>query len=695
MSQENDWIRTVCGRMDHGGCGLYVKKEHGRLIAVRGDPDFPLSRGYICRKARASLEKSNHPGRLTHPLKREGPRGSGRWARIGWDDALSYTAEQLNGVKKDAGARAVAFCQGAPKGLEHFVLIRLANIFGSPNVVGPQNVCHMPRELAARATCGFYPVPDYDHPTRCVLLWGSHPTATNEEGIICVRLLDRLKKDGAPLIVVDPYGTDLARKADVWLRIRPGTDHILALGLLHVIIRKKLYDPAFVSDWTSGFDGLAEAAAPYDPDCVADRCGLTADTVEKAAVLYGKARPGTIHWGNGIEHRVENFQVCRAIVCLMALCGNLDRPGGNVEAAMPKVIPLAQFVRSDLLPGKLQQMISAEGGPGIRFMISPPPLLKRAILTGQPYPVRAAYVQVSNPLISWADSRSTREAFNRLDFLAVSDIFMTPTAAMADIVFPAATHFEFNDLGHFGLPHGFILPRPALVEPPGECRPDIRILNELGKYLTDDALWWDHHENMIDDILAPAGMRFSDLLEAGILRGPEIFQKYRRKGFKTADRKVNLSPASPDGRGAPAPASPDVPPGRENQAFPLILTSMKNRHYFNSSYRQLTLLRKETPGPQAEMHPATAKRYGIRADDTVRIETPFGRIRQTARITEDVPPDVIYAAQGWYYPEMDEKGLFGWDQSNLNMLTSADPIGPALGTPNMRALPCRIKKQDA
>jgi len=255
---ENDikWVKTHCARMDHGGCGISVGVRDNTIVRVKGDPGGFLNRGYICPKGLASPDRLTHPDRLKHPLRRVGKRGEGRWERISWSEALKTISENFQGIKEHYGAKGVAFCQGMPKGIEHFVLIRLANIFGSPNVVSVQDVCHAPREITGLHTCGFYPVADFHHHSKLVMVWGSNLTSTNEEGEISSLLLEQIKS-GTALIVVDPRQTELAKKAKIWLQLRPGTDNALALAFLNVIIEEQLFDKEFVESWTHGFEELA------------------------------------------------------------------------------------------------------------------------------------------------------------------------------------------------------------------------------------------------------------------------------------------------------------------------------------------------------------------------------------------------------------------------------------------------------
>lgn len=686
------WKRTHCARMDHGGCSLKVGVTGNRIVSVKGDPEGYLNRGYFCAKAAVSPDRLDHPLRLRHPLKRTGARGEGKWRKISWQAALSDICRNLQAVKDRLGARAVAFCQGMPKGLEHFVLIRLANIFGSPNVVVVQDVCHAPREVSGLHTCGFYPVADFHHKSELVMLWGSNPTGTNEEGLIGSLLSEQLDR-GTRLVVVDPRKTPLAAKARHWLQIRPGTDNALALAFLNVVISEGLFDKRFVGRWTHGFDELAEQVKAFAPEKMSHITWISADKIREAARDYARFQPAVIAWGNPIEQNVRNFDTLRALVCLMAICGNLDVAGGNVQAVEPDILSLGKFVRADFLPGKHREMIHAHHGTIPKLMTVPPAYFRKAVLEKEPYPVAAAYVQCANPLLAYADSRQTHEALMALDFLAVSDIVMTPTAALADVVLPAATHFEFNDIGHYGLGHGIILARPKLVDPPAECWPDIKILNELGKALTPDQYWHDDYDNFLDALLAPAGLDFKRFAERGYLKGADQFKKYEKNGFKTPSGKVELSltrasklnvAALPEFNGLPDP---------QNSEYPLVLTSAKSRHFLHSSYRWLEKLRKREPHPRTLIHPQTASAHGIIDGDEVVIETPFGRISQIAHLSPDIHPQVIYAAYGWWHPQTAADVRLNWKRSNFNMLTSTKNLGREFGTPNLKAIGCRIRRK--
>ncbi len=692
MTDDIRWIKTHCARMDHGGCSIQVGVKDNRVVKIKGDPEGFLNKGYVCPKGLASGSRLTHPERLRHPLRRKGGRGEGRWERISWEEAIGTIAENLDRTRENYGAGSAAFCQGMPKGMEHFVLIRLANIFGSPNVVAVQDVCHAPREVSGMHTCGFYPVADFHHPSRLVVAWGSNVTRTNEEGEICSLLLEQVR-NGTELIVVDPRKTELSQKARYWLQIRPGTDNALALAFLNVIVEEGLYKKEFVENWTYGFPEFAEHVSRYTPERMSEVTWVPAGLIREAARLYAQSGPAAIQWGNPIEHNINIFDTARALASLMAICGNLDIPGGNIQANEPAIMRLGRFVRADLIPEKPKEMIHAYHGTIPRLMTVPPSFFKRAVLHESPYPVKAAYMQCTNPMLTWANSPETQKALEKLDFLAVSDIFMTPTAAFADIVLPAATQFEFNDIGHYGLGHGYILARPRAVDPPDECWPDMKILNELGKSLTPEEHWFEDYEGFLEAVLEPSGLSYQEFVEKGYLKGEDRFEKFREKGFKTPTGKVELVLSRPEKLGAePLPGFSGLPEA-EDPNYPLVLTSAKSPYYLHSSYRWVEKLRKLSPCPLAEIHPKTAEENGIKEGDEVVIETRNGAIVQTAHLRSDLHLRVVCAAYGWWFPESGAENQYDWKRSNLNMLTSTQSLGKAFGTPNLKGICCRLRKK--
>jgi len=353
-----------------------------------------------------------------------------------------------------------------------------------------------------------------------------------------------------------------------------------------------------------------------------------------------------------------------------------------------------ELVQIKKFPDKKEKILSPEFRLSTMMGFVPSQLIVKAILTGKPYPIRMMYIHGGNPLLSYANATETFRAMKRLDFLAVSEIFLTPTARLADIVLPAATNFEFDDIGHFGLPNGFILPRPKIVEPRDECWPDSKILNELGKRLGYGQYFWDDIRGCLDDILKPARLTYDDFKNIGILKGKWEYRGYEKKGFHTPSGKVELySEQLKDWGYAPLPSYQDLFESPPPEAYPLIFTSSKDPFYFHSAYRNISSFRKLSPDPIVLINPETASHLGIDEGDWVSIETKQGTIRQKAKLNAEIDPRVIFPSFGWWFPERKDLELSGWKESNLNILTNNDPpYDPAMGSTSLRAVPCRISK---
>jgi anaerobic selenocysteine-containing dehydrogenase len=705
-------VKSVCG-LCVGNCGVLVAVEDGKAVGIKGDPGSPLNRGALCPIGQASLEYLYNPDRLVHPLRRTGERGEGKWQRISWDEALNLAAEALNKVKQEYGPEAVAMVYGSAKGSMDTHLVRLANAFGTPNVVCAEYVCHMPRVVAAELTFGFFPGADYGHPPACVISWGANDAETHfgrHKGLV------QAMKKGAKLIAIDPRETEATRIADMWLRVRPGSDLALALAMINVIINEGLYDKDFVDKWTIGFDKLKAHVQDYSPKNVAEITWVPADLIVKAARLYATNKPGHIEWGNALEHNVNSFQASRAISILMAITGNLGVPGGEIEsrgsgyrfgdAESSESGVLGRWsskmeLRDKILKEKRKSRVGAGLNvlPDVRYIL--PQSFVKSVLRGDPYRIRAAFVQASNPLSCWPNIQEAYRALKKLDFLAVSDMFMTPTAALADIVFPAASYLEYDGIQM--PPNGAVVQLQRKVAQTGECRSDHEIINGLAKKLGLEEYFWDSIDDFWDAMLEPIGLTFKDFKEIGLFTGkekqPSQYRRYEKNGFKTPSGKVELYSNQLKKWGFdPLPTyceSPETPYSDPELAkeYPLIFITWKRKPYRHSGGRQIASLRNSHPQPIVMIHPETADKLGIKEGDWVYIETMRGRIRQKATLTAGIDPRVVGVDYGWWFPEKGVSELYGWAESNVNILTNdKPPFNREMGSANLRGFLCKVYK---
>ncbi len=695
MAANEHIVRSTC-RGCHGGCGVLITVRDNRVLRIEGDPDSPVSRGTLCAMGLAYRELVHHPDRLTHPLRRIGPKGSGRWQRISWDEALDAIAARLGAIRRESGAEAVALIQGTGRDYAEF-LYRFANAFGTPNVCTPGPICYLPRVLTHTAVCGGLPVADYLNGPRCVIVWGCNPHWTHPEEYKGYQLLKGL--EAAKLIVVDPRYTTLAARAHLWLQLRPGTDAALALGMLHTIICAGLYDKDFVAQYSTGFDRLKARVAEYPPERAAEISWVPAAKIREAARLYATEKPAALNPGQVLDGTVNCVSNALCNVHLMALTGNLDARGGNVLFGLPGIQTLSKFAGHERLPeGQRAKRLGGCDFPVADWgALVPSPTLCRAILAGVPYRVRAALIHGSNPLLTWPDANTTYAALSALDFLVVTDLFMTPTAELADIVLPAASWAEQDDVASFWTRGGYVAARRKAVQV-GECRSDHEILNELGVRLGHADAFFDRLEDAWNLILQPSGLTWEAFTEKGILQGLTAYQKYRVKGFSTPSRKYEFAPSRLEAAGRDPLPSYQEPPESPVRAdglakdFPLVLTTgVRPQTFFHSEYRQVPVLRARIPEPFVEMHPETAREHGIADGGWAWIESPRGRIRMRARLHPGIDRRVVALPHAWWFPERGGPD-YGWREANGNILTDGSgPCDPAVGAVSIRSLMCRVR----
>lgn len=688
-------VKSTCG-ICQIGCSILVHLEGDQVVRVEGDPEGPLNKGVLCPKGLASLEYLYHPERLRQPLKRVGERGEGKWQPIGWEEALDIVAQGLGQAKDKYGPESVVFAGGSFKGgFQGVYLHRLANVFGSPNVAGTGHVCFIPRNNASKLTYGFYAIPDFEYPPSCIVLWGKN-LAENLPHVH--RRLIRAVGQGAKLLVVNPTPVSGAEEADLWLKPRPGSDLALALGMINVIISEGLYDRDFVVQWTVGFNELEAHVRDYSPERVAEITWVPLELIRQAARLYATSKPACLHWGNAIDHGVNSFQTARALCILRAITGNLETPGGDLRWSPPPVDPLsAELTLADKLPSEAQQRgLAVQRGLLPMFSQALPQDVIRAIRRGDPYPIKALYVQGCNPLLTYSHAQEAQRALLKLDFLAVADMFLTPTAALADVVLPVATYLEFNGIvaPPYSMPVALVQQKVTRI---GECRSDYEILSDLARRLGVGEYFWDTEEQCLDFILKPAGITFEEFRRIGVLRGSKRYRSYRSEGFSTPSGKVELHSSQLREWGFdPLPIysePPETPYSAPELAgkYPLVFTSGKRGCYRHSGGRQIASLRGTYPEPVVRIHPQTAGKLGIAEGDWVYIETRRGRIKQRVKLEPKLDPRVIEVDYAWWFPERGPSELYGWAESNINLLTDDElPYNREMGSANLRGILCRV-----
>ena len=780
-------------------CGCVAVVEGGRFTRLEPNPAHPTGQA-LCAKGRAAPELVYHPERLTHPLRRTRPKGDPDpgWERIGWDEALNLTAAAMRRIAERHGPAAVAFsmCSGSTTAIGDSTgfIQRLMNAFGTPNGVTLLDLCGWGRAFATRYTYGIGSVgaagsgamPDIAN-SGVLILWGYNPSNTR---LTHATAIVEARKRGMRLIVVDPRRAGLANKADLWLRVRPGTDGALALGLANLMIERGWYDRDFIRNWSNGpflvradtgrllterdldphgdtrrtfaRNAAAGQLVPYDtttgcydgenaslalegeyrivtlqgelichpvfelytrlcrrypPQVVEAICWIPRAQVEEAARLVWHARPVCYYAWSGHEQHANATQTARAISLFYALTGCFDLPGGNVVFPGPPAAPIT----GEELPAA-QHMALPVGladrplGPA-RWRNVLTSDFYRAVLYANPYPVCALIGFGANMLLNHANGLYGREALKALEFFVHADLFMTPTAELADVVLPVASSFERE-----GLKIGFetsleaqslIQLRPPVAPPPGEARPDTDIVFDLAARLgLADQFWNGDIDDAYRHQLAPTGITLEELRAApgGVRISLKMcYAKHAEPdangtppGFATPSRKVELySQTFLDHGYPPLPdfIEPQIGPvARPDLAadFPLILTSAKPTLFCQSQHRVLPSLRRRARYPEVELHPAAAEARGVANGDWVAIETPEGRVRARARLNASLHPHVVVGEHGWWQActEIGAPGYdpFASDGANLNMLIGTTVLDPVSGTEPLRTCLCEIRR---
>ncbi len=700
-------VKKCACRGCHGGCLYDVTVDDGKVVKVRPSKDGPLNKGRGCIKGMTIIEQMYHPDRLLYPQRRIGPRGAGTWERISWDEAFDLIATRMNELIDTYGPECITTMTGT--GRHHLPYItRLANAIGTPNRSSAGTlICYGPRRTAAWRTSGILCSVDYYGEVKPggLLVWGHNPAISGPDGELQWNIKDAVK-GGTPIIVIDPQYTELAQQAHIWMRIRPGTDCLLALAFLRILIDEDLYDHDFVDNYCYGFKELTDCVREYDLDFVSEMTTLPKEQIIEAAHWIASTKPLGLEYGCAFEQNTNCFDTCRAIFMIPAITGNYDVPGGFVESKelAPAISPP---------PNKLSDEVVKKTLDGGCVFTAHQPMahpwyMMEAIRTGEPFKIRGMFTHANNTLMSFADSKHTYECLKELDFFVYMDIFMTPTAELADVVLPAALWPEVNCF--FSMPEfvdSVVLSQQKLVQV-GECMTDEDFFFELCR-----RAGWNYGADKIEDIQQwqidelvrrrpeLEGLTIESLREKGFVDPERYYYKYKTRGFLTPTKKFELYSTMMEAEGGdPLPHWRTLPESKEGSPelygkYPLILiTGGRKQEYFISNGRQIKTLRKMAPFPLVKMHPDTAAKYGIEEGDWVWIENQRGRITQKAKLVPQMDPNVVNCDFAWWYPEAGPPG-YGWDESNANVLTSAGPeLDPYMGAYTMRSLLCKIYKNE-
>ena len=662
-------VRGACPHDCPDTCAMLVTVENGRAVRVAGDPDHPVTQGFLCAKVNRYIERTYHEDRLTSPMRRVGAKGSGQFEPISWPDALDEIAARLGAIAgSELGPQAIlpysyAGTMGLVQGssMDH----RFFHLLGASRL--DRTICSMAGTIGMRMTVGANVgadgegVPDSD----LVLLWGTNTLTANPH---LWPFILKARERGAPIICIDPIRTRTAQQCDEWLPIRPGSDAALALGMMHVIFAKGLEDTDYLERYTLGHEDMRKRAAEWTPARTAEVTGLDAATIISLAERFGRAKAAFIRVNYGLQRHAGGGMAVRTIACLPAVAGHWRRAGGGVQlstsanfafnrAALerPDIGPPARTINMIRLGDALTLPDAGVGGP----------------------PVRAMIVYNSNPAAVAPDRNAVLRGLAREDlFTVVIEHFQTDTADWADIVLPATTQLEHWDI-HFAYGHHYVsLNRPAIA-PIGEAKPNSEIFRLIAERMgMSDPLLRDDDLTLIRQALATESPKLQDvtldrLLEHGWVRlnVPTPFLPYAEGRFSTPSGKCEFYSSRLEEMGLdplPTYIAPYESEEREPALFaryPLTLISSPAHTFLNTTFVNVTSLRRQAHEPEVLLHPADAERRGIAVGAMVSVRNDRGAFLAKARVEPGIREGVAWAPSIWW-------GKLAGDGANVNQTTS-------------------------
>ena len=643
-------------------CSMIVTVDNDKILEVRGNPDHPYTDGRLCVKINHYEERVHSTDRVMHPLKRKGPKGNGQFERISWDQAIKEISDRWKAIIAKSGPTAILpysylGTQGILNGLN--VGDPFFNKLGA--TISERTFCDSGASTAYMMTVGPTPGTDpesFAH-SKYIILWACNTVSTN---LHHWPIIDAAKKRGAKVIVIDPMKTRTSNHADWHIRIRPGTDTALAMGMINVVIAEGLIDKDYIDNYTVGFDELAERAKDYPPEKVARITGIPADDVRKLAREYATTQPSVIRIGVAVERHRNGGQTVRALTCLPALVGAWRHVGGGILQLPIWAFPMnwGNLMRPDFITPGTRVLNQWQLGQALTGEMKLDP------------PIESICVYNANPLVVAPEQDKVIKGLLREDlFTVVSEHFITDTARYADIVLPATTQMEQEEI-MFSWGHFYLSYNNRAIKPQGECVTNTELFRRLAKAMgMDDPFFQRSDEQMIADSMdwanpALQGITIEDLKTKGFARlklgTPDKYLPHAEGKFPTPSGKVELKASMAAGGNFVVPVfrqgsndhqdgSPVDPlPGYveyENDAkYPLNIISPKNHSFLNSGYANIARQLGHAGDQYVMIHPNDAQARKIVDGGTVEVFNDTGRFRALAKVSDDVMPGVISSPLG-------------------------------------------------
>ncbi|MBI9091877.1 MAG: molybdopterin-dependent oxidoreductase [Desulfobacterium sp.] len=661
---EHNTTASIC-RICLRSCGILITRTKSG-IKIRGNPDHPLSKGFICFRGAHYHEIWGSDQRLRQPLLKKGDK----WQQISYADAVGILVQKLAHAQKEYGAQSIAFLKG--EALKHQEISgymkHLTHAIGSPNYLSIGSMCQRALAMGNQLTLGGIPKLDHNR-AKVAILWGRNLAVSS------VHMFTELKKSlkkGMKLIVIDPSRTKTAMAADIHLRITPGSDGFLALAFLKSAMETHgLYPDA---SGETGWKELRDHIHGLSHGDLLKRTGITQSEFSQAAAMMFNNRPCWNQAGLGLELQPNGVQTIRAVACLQSLVDPGQFPSPTAFAMNPLPNQESYPERGNPIGHGENPLFVNQGGEGQAMHLA------RAIMESEPYSIRTMVIAGSNPLLTFPGAATQKQAFAALDFLAVCDMFMTPTAKQADLILPGADFLdsmEIHDYGRVGKPY-LGLVRPLKDKGPGW--PVWKWMFKLAQGLDLGSFFpWKTNEQALEYRLANTPVQLEDLKNNRASVVPYAPDDRHKIGSDISPKVHYYSEAAAMAADAGALTAKSFElPFHTDSSFPFWLsTGDRVVPYQHSQFRVSTSYLKKEPEPIVEIHPQAAETLGIKTNDPVLVTTRFGKVRVAARVTDTVRFDCL-------------RMTHGWEQANVNELTGLDHLDPLSGFPWCRALPANL-----
>ena len=687
---------AICGLCPHG-CWVRAHVSEGEFVAVTADSDPRF--GNLCERGRLAPQIVYSPDRIKTPLIRCGPKGKLLFKDATWDEALKRIAEELMDIRNRHGAHAIASYMGAgtlEDGLTAFFK-KILEPFGSPNDMDCGSICYVSsRVLAPLTTLGIEGdalTPDFEK-ANSIILWGTNPLKDGTPDKI--KRIRQACREGTELIVVDPRRNGLARDADIWVPVIPGTDGALALALINIIIQKHWFDQHFVEQWTTGFRELEVYSATFTPEKAGKICGVEPELIMRLARAFSGDSRVAMDFYSGLEYSPSGVQNTRALYSLAALSGNLDVDGGIYIQTYPHQPYHEHMLDKDTPPLGAREYPLFYALAGRAHIAG----LPAAVLHDDPYPVRGLLLAGGSPYLSYPDPEMWKRVYQQLDFMTVIDRFLPEEAAWADVILPATTYYEIDS---YHLYRDHVRRRHKVIEPVGEARNDSMILAAIATHLGYGNAF-PRTEKEIRDLAFNNDPEMLNALDShlGLARLP--FPKRRVRKYETGHLRSDGKPGFPTPSGRfefksetlerygydPIPVYTDPRVHHRKRGLTLILTTgARTTATFNSQY----LGRHEVAArsrPNLEINPLDAQSRGIRNGDCVSLFTCRGEILLEARVTEFIRQGTVHAPFGGGSRRQHDP----WRYVHINSVIPPQVRDPISGYPVVKAVACEVDRID-